>query len=880
MFRFFLNNAESVAPRTLAGIYAGLLALCAPLTSAQMADAGEEDIVELDPFSVTVSDDRGYYSANSTSATRTNELVKNTPISLTVINEQMMEDLTILNDEDLARVTAGVTTDPDGFSFNQIRIRGFRSLTQRYDLFWREIERDGYNIQRVDIVKGANSLIYGQADPGGKVNSIPKKATFGKDFYNLEAIVGNKNFRRYTLDANVEVNDKFALRAMAVDHKSDFDQLYEFRHLRGATLELGIRPFQNSNVRIRYERIELEQNLQPGMFQDATGQNRYARNSLPDETAGDPAVENNWRPSLTLYRNEFVFSPDAVQYLPQELVDDIRIQGNDNPTREEIDALYDPWTDMDALYSSHGPDKRNDRSGDIYTVDWTQRIASDLQFKIAYNREDDDRAALTRDGYSGNRVLGPIGGEYINAHWQRIEGKTIADAIKATLLWELEMDNFLNSRHTVLLGFDWDRLQKSPRTYDQIQAGTTLYDGNYYNTDILKEQLPLANGFGPDAPNVRYNGLDDQFQLKRSATSDVATYGYWMAIQSEFMNGRLRSLLGLRYDDVDVTHSYVDHVISVAPGYFDRDIPDSVTESTINTEFSDNNVPYDQVSPSVGALYWLTEGVGVFANYAESIQSPDGTNLDPFGDVIPPVYGEGYEYGVRFDLWDGKVNGQISAFYIEKENDNIVNYDFRLSDIITYEKYGEEYPNYFFFQNGEYRLQNNALPGKQVAGDVSRAEGVDVEFYYNPTRDLSVVFSYTYNNLDAIKINEAVNPRFGTIPGLAHNNIIVHLRYKHSDGPLKGLSYGMSQSWRSESTLTQYYVHSDDRWYSVTFDQEFNTDAFIRYQTNIGRGAWKSNFSIAYRVRNLWNHDDLMNRNRSAFYRESTQHLFQIGLRF
>jgi len=117
-------------------------------TSQKDSPKTDESLYVLDDFVVSAENDVGYYSANSISATRTNELVKNTPITLTVVNEQMMEDLNILNDQDLDQVTASVTREPDGFSENQLRIRGFRSLTQRYDLFWRELERDGYNIQR------------------------------------------------------------------------------------------------------------------------------------------------------------------------------------------------------------------------------------------------------------------------------------------------------------------------------------------------------------------------------------------------------------------------------------------------------------------------------------------------------------------------------------------------------------------------------------------------------------------------------------------------------------------------------------------------------------------------------------------------------------
>lgn len=850
--------------------------------TATSADGTDGAVYELDEFTVMTSDDQGYYSAYSTSATRTNALVKNTPISMTIINEELMDDLAILNDEDLARVTASVTRDPDGFSFNQIRIRGFRSLTQRFDLFWREIERDGYNIQRVDIVKGANSLIYGQADPGGKVNSVPKEAMYGSTFNNLQATFGNKDFQRFELDSNLKLSDDLAVRVMAFDHSQEFDSLYEYRDLKGATVDLGYRLNSNIRFRLRYERMDTVQNLQPDMFRDATQNLRYKVNSLADET------DTQRRPSLTAYRNEFLFNQDVVSFLPQAIIDDLELVGNTDPTRADIAALYEPWTTTNSLYSSGGPDKLNDRVGDIYTFDYIHKLTDSVQLKVSFNREDDERYAFTREGYSGSRVKGAVGEEYIDAHWQIIDGGTVANAVKATLLWETGTNDLPLlglSKHNLLLGYDWDQVKKNPRTYDQLREGTTFYDGNYFTGDILKEQLPLANGFGPDAPGVRFNGRHDLFHLRKEAESDVVSQGFWAAIQSEFLDGRLRTLLGIRYDDIEVTHSYLDHAISVIPEYFtnpNNTLPEGLTKETINVEFADNDVPYDQVSPSIGALYWITDGVGVFANYAQSIQSPDGTDLDPFGDVIPPVYGEGYEYGLRFDLFDGKLNGQIIAFYIEKENDNVVNYDFRLRDIITYEEYGQEYPNYFFFNNNqqEWRLQNDALPGRQVAGDISRAEGLDVEFYYNPTRSLSFVFSYTYNNLDAIKINENVNERFGRIFGLAPHNAIIHLRYKFFDGPLTGFAFGLSQSYRSSSTLASYYIDDDDEWYDVELDEEFVTDGFIRYETKIGSGRSRNTLSFTYRVQNLFNERDLLNRNQSASYRESIRHQLEVGFRF
>ena len=134
------------------------------------AEFASDEVFELTDFVVSDADDEGYYSANSTSVTRTDALVKNTPISLSIVNQQLIEDLNLVSTEDLALVNASIDEDPNGFSLDRIRIRGFRSAFPRYNFFRRNLPNDSYNVSRVDVIKGANSLIFGQASPGGTVN--------------------------------------------------------------------------------------------------------------------------------------------------------------------------------------------------------------------------------------------------------------------------------------------------------------------------------------------------------------------------------------------------------------------------------------------------------------------------------------------------------------------------------------------------------------------------------------------------------------------------------------------------------------------------------------------------------------------------------------
>ncbi|MFU8848336.1 MAG: TonB-dependent siderophore receptor [Opitutales bacterium] len=854
-----------------------------------------DDIFVLDDFVVTTEGDMGYFSANSVSATRTNALVKNTPISLTIINEQMLEDLSIFNDQDLDRATASVSQDPDGFSLNQLRIRGFRSLTQRYDLFWREIDRDGYNIQRIDIVKGANSLMYGQADPGGQINSVPKMAQFNESFGVVKGTMGTNDFRRGEIDFNHVFNDKFAARVMGLDFSRDLDQLYEFVDQQGATLELNYRPTRKTQFRAHVEHVNVEQNLAPNMFFSTGGDARFAPNSRASETDLNEVF------TLGAFRNEYIYSPDGISNIPQAIIDDLVLNsayaaqiGLTDPTavtRSVLEQIYAPWASQDDRYSVTGPDKIAQRRGLITTLEWTQRFTDSLQAKVSINREDNDRESLARDGFSAGRVQSDATGPrafdpFIQTYWVKQEGRTEANALRSTLLWDVELNTNIpilkDSEHKLLFGFDWDQLKRSPKIYEQISDPASLRDGRFFQgNDLLNERFYLSDGFGPGTPNIGFNNRDDLFVLRSENEFDAQTSGSWFAAQSSFLNGRLRTLLGLRYDNINIDYSLQDYKFGVADPFVINNLGGDYSRAV--TQIDDASRSFEQVSPSAGALFWVTNEVAVFANYAQSIQSPTNIQVDPLGELIPPVYGEGYEYGIRFDLFDRKLTGQVTAFYIEKENDNIVNYDFRLQDIFTFAEFGASHPQIF---NPNGTLNNNLLPGKQMAGDVSRSEGIEVEFYYNPNRNLSFTLSYAYTNLDAIKINEKVNPRFAQVFGQAPHNLLLIGRYTFTDGALRGLTIGANQSFRSSSIIGEWYIENDTdapgegTWHDIKFDPEYTTDAFVTYRTKLGSGRSAPNLNLNLRVNNIFDNTDLINRNKNAFHRNSRQILVSAAMRF
>ena len=191
---------------------------------------------------MTDSEDKGYFSANSTSITKSNELIKNTPVNLTVINEELIDDLGINFTEDLAQVSSSIDTDPNSYNTDQIRIRGFRNTWARYNGVRRNLPKDGYNISRYDIIKGANSLIFGQASPGGSVNAIPLIANFRKDSGSFLFSTGNKDYNRKIFNYNWVLRDNLAVRYMQLDHYQGYEHEYKNFDIKSKTIMVNYLP--------------------------------------------------------------------------------------------------------------------------------------------------------------------------------------------------------------------------------------------------------------------------------------------------------------------------------------------------------------------------------------------------------------------------------------------------------------------------------------------------------------------------------------------------------------------------------------------------------------------------------------------------------------
>ena len=170
------------------------------------AEGGETVLSEL---SVTGSGERaggpviGYRAGRSATATRTDTALRDTPQSVQVVPRE------VLVDQQDVRLTDALTNVSNVQPAGTIQgrsdtyiLRGFRTQTYAIDGLvqspvntFQTTQRDLANVERVEVLKGPASVLYGQGDPGGLINIVTRQPTFTPTA-DITAQGGSFGFRR------------------------------------------------------------------------------------------------------------------------------------------------------------------------------------------------------------------------------------------------------------------------------------------------------------------------------------------------------------------------------------------------------------------------------------------------------------------------------------------------------------------------------------------------------------------------------------------------------------------------------------------------------------------------------------------------------------
>ncbi|MER0170541.1 MAG: TonB-dependent siderophore receptor [Nitrosomonas sp.] len=200
--------------------------------------SSEPAVTTLPAIQVTASNTNRYAAVSTSTATKTNTLLRDVPQAISVITNELIKDQSVRSIGDAVRYVPGVGISQGEGNRDALVFRGNRSTGDFFtDGIRDDVEyyRDLYNIERVEVLKGANGMIFGRGGSGGVVNRVSKQANWNPtNEFSFQG--GSFNLKRMTADVGYVINDMAAVRLNAL-----YEDAGSFRD--GVSMErLGISP--------------------------------------------------------------------------------------------------------------------------------------------------------------------------------------------------------------------------------------------------------------------------------------------------------------------------------------------------------------------------------------------------------------------------------------------------------------------------------------------------------------------------------------------------------------------------------------------------------------------------------------------------------------
>lgn len=179
-----------------------------------------------------------YKADTSSTGLKFEAALRDIPQSVSVVKEELVKSQNAFNLRDALKNVSGLTiaAGEGGRTGDSITLRGFSANSDTYLDGVKEngqYARDTFFLDRVEVLKGASSVLFGRGSTGGVINPIAKKPVMGKSFANADFTYGNYDFKRTTLDAGTKLNDSVAVRLNALYQDADSFRDYNYTNRWG-----------------------------------------------------------------------------------------------------------------------------------------------------------------------------------------------------------------------------------------------------------------------------------------------------------------------------------------------------------------------------------------------------------------------------------------------------------------------------------------------------------------------------------------------------------------------------------------------------------------------------------------------------------------------
>lgn len=142
-----------------------------------------------------------YTVTHANTATKTDALVLETPVSIQVVPKSVLNDQKSVTIKDALENVSSVRPQPSIGIFNGFIVRGFPDFNQyRNGLRVTYTDFDTANLERLEVLKGPSAILFGRVEPGGLINLVTKKPQ-ATPYYSLEQQFGSFDFYRTLYDA-------------------------------------------------------------------------------------------------------------------------------------------------------------------------------------------------------------------------------------------------------------------------------------------------------------------------------------------------------------------------------------------------------------------------------------------------------------------------------------------------------------------------------------------------------------------------------------------------------------------------------------------------------------------------------------------------------
>ena len=277
---------------------ASLLALHAAAVAQDVATTELKEIV-VSGQADAAAPAEGYVAKAAVAGTKTTTPILETQRSVSVVTRSEIEDRGAQTLGQALSTTAGVIGEPYADPrFDSPNLRGFDMGNAQYLNGLRLMRSAGapsyevYGLERVEVLKGPASSLYGSGTPAGVINMVQKHAQF-KDAYEAGTGLSIDGDKEVFLDANKVFSDTLAARftGKLSDSEEDIDELTDKRGYLGLATRWSPSDATTVDFLASYQK---DSPITPaGIPDELTGQGND--DSLRDLYIGDPAIDDSDR---------------------------------------------------------------------------------------------------------------------------------------------------------------------------------------------------------------------------------------------------------------------------------------------------------------------------------------------------------------------------------------------------------------------------------------------------------------------------------------------------------------------------------------------------------------------------------------------------------